>query len=202
MQIMTLVLRRLLHFHLDAMGVGPRVLTDAGHLPGNFHSWLVGLDGEAAVVHFCRDHGLRKLADHRELIAEIHIESLEPGRHADDGGSAAIRGDVAVVDVQHVGRLDEGVVEVFVRRIQRMIDFEGAAGFTDTAINLDCAVKVAGSVEDPGAFGVYSNAPFFAADTPKLAHARSSVGHNAVTSRKAGSSSGYYARTTAVRSRA
>lgn len=31
MQIMTLVLRRLLHFHLDAMRVSPRVLTNAGY---------------------------------------------------------------------------------------------------------------------------------------------------------------------------
>src|SRR5580658_3010756 len=103
MEVVTLVPRRLLHFHLDAMRVGPRVLTYAGDLPGYFHSWFAGLDGEAAVVHFCRDHGLSKLADHRELIAEIGVESLEPGRHADHRGSAAIRGDVAVVDVHHVG---------------------------------------------------------------------------------------------------
>src|SRR5271170_7463236 len=103
MEIMTLVARRLLHFHLDAMGVGPTVLTNACDHPGNFHARLARFDSEAAVGDFRRYDSLCKLPDHRELIAEVRVESLEPGRHADDGGSAAVRGDVAVVDVHHVG---------------------------------------------------------------------------------------------------
>src|SRR5271155_2655048 len=35
MQVVSLVLRRLVFFHLDAVGVG--VLANARHLPGNFH---------------------------------------------------------------------------------------------------------------------------------------------------------------------
>jgi hypothetical protein len=64
MDVVALIERRFVYFHLDAMRVGPSVLADAGYLPGNFHSRLAGLDGEAAVVHFCRDDGLCKLADH------------------------------------------------------------------------------------------------------------------------------------------
>ena len=38
MDVVTLVGLRLVYFHLDAMGVGPGVLADAGHLPENVHS--------------------------------------------------------------------------------------------------------------------------------------------------------------------
>jgi hypothetical protein len=135
----TLVPRRFFHLHLDAMRVGPGVLTDAGYLPGNFDPFLVGLDREAAVGDFRCDDGLRKLADHGELIAEIRVKSLEPRGHADDGRAAAVGDDVSVVDVHHVGRFDEGVVELLIRRIERMIDLKGAAAFAEIARNVNVA---------------------------------------------------------------
>ena len=97
MDIVTLILGRLVHFHLDAMGVGPSILTDAGHLPGDFHSRLTGLDGEAAIGYFRRDPGLGGLANRGELIAEVRVEGFEPRGHGDDGRAAAVGNDVAVV---------------------------------------------------------------------------------------------------------
>jgi len=79
---------------------------------------LAGLDGEAAVGHFRRDDGLRELADHRELITKIRIESLEPRGHADDGRAATVRDHVAIVDVQHVGRFDEGVAQILIGGVE------------------------------------------------------------------------------------
>jgi hypothetical protein len=40
MDVMALVPRGFVYFHLDAVRVGPGVLTDAGDLPGNFHTRL------------------------------------------------------------------------------------------------------------------------------------------------------------------
>src|SRR5580658_4198880 len=127
------------------MRVGPGVLTDAGDLPGNFHSRLTGLDGKAAIIgDFRCDDGLRELADHGELIAKICVESLEPRGHGDDGCAAAIGDDVAVVDVHHVGRFDEGMVEILSRRVERMIDFERAAGLGKSSKNFHITVEIAG----------------------------------------------------------
>jgi hypothetical protein len=120
MKIVTLVPLRLVLFHRDAMRVSPCVLTDAGDLPGNLYTRPAGFDGEAAVGYFRRDPGLRGLADGGELIAEIGVESVEPGGHGDDSRSAAVRNDVAVINVLHVGRFDERVVEIFVSRVERM----------------------------------------------------------------------------------
>ncbi len=52
MDVVTLIVGRLVHFHLDAMRFGPSVLTDAGDLPGDLHAGLAGLDSKAAVCHF------------------------------------------------------------------------------------------------------------------------------------------------------
>ena len=49
MQVGALLGRRLVLLRLDAMGVRPRVLADAGHLPGDLDVGEVGLDGEAVV---------------------------------------------------------------------------------------------------------------------------------------------------------
>jgi hypothetical protein len=68
------------------------------------------------------------LADGRQLIPEIRVERFEPTGHRHDGGAAAVGDDIAIVDVHHVRRFDERVVEVFVGGIERMIDFEGAPG--------------------------------------------------------------------------
>jgi hypothetical protein len=50
MKIVTLVSLLFLHFHGNAVRLGPCVLPDAGHLPGDFHIWLVGADGESIVA--------------------------------------------------------------------------------------------------------------------------------------------------------
>lgn len=56
---MALVLRRLVFFHLDAVGVGIGVLANARHLPGNFHFRLVDADGELVVADLRSDDGMR-----------------------------------------------------------------------------------------------------------------------------------------------
>src|SRR5580693_6145144 len=159
MDVVALVPRGLVYFHLDAMRVGPGVLADTGDLPGNLHARFAGLDSETSVGDFRCDDGLSKLANHGELIAKICVESLEPRGHGDDGCAAAIGDDVAVVDVHHVGRFDEGMIKILIRRVERMIDLKRAAGFTENACDVHVAREIAG-VAPVALHGVYSSAPF------------------------------------------
>src|SRR5215471_5501434 len=91
----------------DAMRVGPGILTYSGHLPRNLDAGRAGSDGEAIVADLSGNDGLGKLPDDRELVAKVAIEGLEPIRQSDDCLSGGVCGDVAVIDVHHVWRLDE-----------------------------------------------------------------------------------------------
>src|SRR5580704_2631954 len=144
MDVMPLVLCCFVYFHPDAMRVGPGVLADAGDLPGNLHARLAGLDGETSICDFRRDPGLGGLANGGELIAEIRVQSLEPRRHRDDGCAAGIGDDSAVVNVFHVRRFDEGMVEILSRRVERMVDFERATGFGESSKNVHVTIEIAG----------------------------------------------------------
>jgi hypothetical protein len=77
MEKVALVPRSLVHLHLDAMSIGPRVLTDTGHLPGNLDVRLVGLDGKAAIRDFRTNDRSRKLADDVPL-GKLYTERLVP----------------------------------------------------------------------------------------------------------------------------
>src|SRR5205085_10260534 len=74
-----------------------------------------------------------------QLVPEVAVEGLEPGRHGDGGFPVSVGGDVAVVDVHHVGALHEGVVQVLVRRVQRIVYLEGAASLREVAGHVQAA---------------------------------------------------------------
>src|SRR5208282_360367 len=109
---------RLLHFPLNPVRIGPGVMPDARNLPRDFHAGLAAPDLEAVVLHFRRDVQVRpRSPDRGELIAEVLVETLEPIRKRDRGQSVFIQRYHAVVDVHHVGRLDERVIQILVRGI-------------------------------------------------------------------------------------
>jgi len=83
---------------------------------------LVGLDRETIADNFARDNGLRKLANHGQLISKILIEGSKVMRQADVRFALGVSRDIAVVDIQHVGRLDEGVPEILGFWVKRVID--------------------------------------------------------------------------------
>ncbi|SRR5229473_1065084 len=66
------------HLHLNAMRIGPCVLSNASHLPGDFHVGFLSPDGELVVRDLAGYDGLRELADDGELIAKITIQGLKP----------------------------------------------------------------------------------------------------------------------------
>ncbi len=107
------------------MGIGVNILADAGNLPGNFPARLATRNLEVVVRDFFGDVEVGTgSADGRQLIAEVLIERLKPLGQFDDGFAFPIQCGVAVIDVHHVGRLDEGVVKVLVGGVQGIINLE------------------------------------------------------------------------------
>src|ERR1017187_7571846 len=49
----------LFRFHWGSVCIGPCVLTDASHLPGDLHARLVGLYAELMIGYFAGNNGLR-----------------------------------------------------------------------------------------------------------------------------------------------
>jgi hypothetical protein len=128
-EIMTAIDRGLFRLNWNPVRVGECILTNAGHLPGNLHIRFVSPDDELMIRDLACDDRLRELSEHCKLIAEIAIECLEPFGQLDRCLAACVRGDVAVVDIHHVGRFDKGVIEMFIRRIERVVDLERSAAF-------------------------------------------------------------------------
>jgi len=73
MQVLALICLGFVQLHRDAVGVGPGIRPDAGHLPEHLHVGSVGLDGKAIVGDLGSDPGPRELADGGELITEIAV---------------------------------------------------------------------------------------------------------------------------------
>src|ERR1022692_4936830 len=111
---------------LCPLGARPSVLPDPGHLPRHLNVGLLGLDTEVVVPDLLSHHRLGELPDHSQLVAEVPVEGLEVVGQFYGGITASVSGDVAVVDVQHVWRLDERVAEVSVGGVERMVDLKAA----------------------------------------------------------------------------
>src|ERR1035441_927233 len=107
MNIVTTFAGVLWFFHGNTVRVGPRVLANAGYLPGDFYGGFVRLYAELMVGDLTRHNSLSKLPDHGELITKIAIQGFEPLRQRNDGITIRVGDDIAVVDVHHVGRFDK-----------------------------------------------------------------------------------------------
>lgn len=128
-------------FDGNAVSVGVGIMAYPGDLPGNFRAGFASADFEFVAGDFFGDVNVwLRLADRCELIAEVAIQRLEIlGQGDPDFAIRVHRGD-AVVDVHHVGRFDEGVVEIFVSGIERIVDFERAAALGDIAGNCEVSL--------------------------------------------------------------
>src|SRR5262249_26220478 len=66
----------------------------------------------------------RGIAAHaRQLVVEVAVERLEPGRHIDMALTVGVEGDVAPVDAEHVRAFDGRLVEIFVGRVGGIVYF-------------------------------------------------------------------------------
>ncbi len=87
---------------------------------------------------------LAGVADGRELIAEVHVQHLEVIGQLDPGLPSVVEHGVPVVDVHHVGGLDERVRKILVSRVEGMINLERAAALGEVVNH----VHVAGQVNE------------------------------------------------------
>src|SRR5208282_5904327 len=73
----------------------------------------------------------------------------------DPDRASRIEGGDAVVNVHHVGRFDEGVVEILVGGIERVVDLERARALGEVAADENVALEVCGVIP-PAAAGIHS----------------------------------------------
>ncbi len=140
----------------DRQRVCVSVMPDARHLPRDFDVWLVRLDRELIILDLARDDCLCELSDHCQLITEIPIQCLEVFRQPYARVTLRIGGDIAVVNVHHVGRFYERVIEVFVCGVERVIYLECACSLRQRSGNVDCVSGSAGSEVSPGRSGRFT----------------------------------------------
>ena len=141
------------------MRVRPGVLARSRDLPRDFHARLAATDLELVVGHLVGDVDRSEASDAGQLIAKIAIQRAKPFGHRDDSLAASIEDRDAVVDVFHVGRFHEGVVEIFVRRIQRVIDLERTAVFGQVAVDPNITIESPGVAPADGLPTVDADSP-------------------------------------------
>ena len=110
--------------HLHGMGLRPGIVAHATDHPGDLHSGSAACDFELVVLDLLSDVNPRVASDGGELVAEISVERLEPLGHSDDSFALAVEHQVAAIEVHHLRRLDGGVVERLVFRVEGVVDFE------------------------------------------------------------------------------
>ena len=135
---------RLLVLRLYEVGVRPGVLPDTRHQPGDLETRAAAADAEAVALDLLRHEHRRVPAETGELIAEVAVENAEPGRELHHRLALAVEHGDPVINVFPVGRLDERMVQVFVRRVEGMIDQEAASGLEQDSADKDVTAKVAG----------------------------------------------------------
>src|SRR4030095_14553630 len=144
-------------FNLDAVRFGVSVFANAGQLPRHFHPGFAPRDLEPVPVHFLRDVNRSEAADAGQLIAELAVERFEPIWQRNHGGAVFAEGDDAVVDVHHIGRFDERVIQVFVFGIERMVNLERAHGFRKGPGDIDLSDEFTGITIRACAFALHTN---------------------------------------------
>src|SRR4029077_11762862 len=136
------------------------IVANACHLPGYFHAGFAARYFKMISGHLLRDIEIGCwCADSGKLVTEILIQGAEIIWQGHHRLTLFIQGHGAVIDVLHVGRLNKGVVEVFVRRISGVIDLEGAATLSEIAIYLNIAAEQTGDGISGCRSGINSNTP-------------------------------------------
>src|SRR5579863_8231969 len=141
MQVKSAIGLRFLHLDRNAVSVSPRILANAGDLPGDSHAGTPAANLELVVGQLLGDIDRSKATNTSELVAEIAVQHAEPVRHLDSCLTVCVQRGHAVIDVLHVRRLDERMVEVLICWIERVIDFERTTCLREVAIDVDIAVE-------------------------------------------------------------
>jgi hypothetical protein len=81
-------------------------------------------NAELVISNFVRDVYRCRATDACQLIAEVLVECLDPDWQVHDRLALIVEDDIAAVDARLLGRLDASVCQVFVGRVERVIDHE------------------------------------------------------------------------------
>ncbi len=66
-----------------------------------------------------------KVSVNGQLIAEVAVERFKVIGESDGGRASIIGADYTIVDVFHIGRLDERVRKILIFWVERMVNPEG-----------------------------------------------------------------------------
>lgn len=125
----------------DAVIVGPGVLANTRHQPGDLHVGLASRDRKLIESDLARDIDRGIATQAGQLVAEIAIERSEPVRQGHDSLTIGIEDGHSIIDILHIWGLYKGVVQALVRRVERMIDQEAAATLREGAGHIDSPIK-------------------------------------------------------------
>ena len=100
------------------------------------------LNDKAIVFDLAQDDCLRELAQDCKLIAVIAVERFEVFGQLNNGEATSVDCHVAVVDILHIGRLDERVIEVLVFRVEWVVYLERAAAFGKIASDVEIPRRI------------------------------------------------------------
>lgn len=108
MQVVATFSGRLFFFDRNAIFFREWILSDARHLPGNFHARRTASYLKAVIFDLFANIKIgSRRSDSGELIAEIAIEGFKPFRQFDIRFATGIQYHDAVVDVHHVWAFDK-----------------------------------------------------------------------------------------------
>src|SRR5579864_1653946 len=125
MQVATSLGPRFFYFDGSAVRIGPSIMTDAGHLPGDLGTGLPACNAKAVAGDLFRDVQIgARSADRGQLIAEVPVQGLEIAGEFDPGFAVSIQHGHAVVQVLHIRRFNVGVHQILVGWIERMVNLE------------------------------------------------------------------------------
>src|SRR6266496_2443825 len=142
-EIISLFFSRFFFLNENAMSFCPGILANPRHLPTDLYIGCTPSNLETIVVDFLRNIEVWSWsADGGKLIAEIGIERLKPSGKLYHSFAIGIEHYPSVIDVFHIGRLDEGVGKILLFRIKWMVNLEAAAEFVYSPKNRDIALEI------------------------------------------------------------
>src|ERR1700732_861337 len=143
MNVITALVRTLLHADLQRVSFRVGVVTHTGDLPGDLHPGLAAANREPVVGNFMCDMKIRSWRSNRgKLVAEVSVHRLKPIWQFDGRRPTGVEQGDAVVDVLHLRGFDRGMVEVFVSWIQWMVNPEVLGTCADCAADTQVAIGV------------------------------------------------------------
>src|SRR3984885_1495883 len=123
------------------LGIG--ILPYTGDQPGDLHVRHAGFDLEPVICDLAGHDSLCKLANNRQLVAEICFLGLEPVGQRHCRIRLRIGDDVAGVDIHHLRRLHRSMSQILIGGVEWMIDSKIFRTGKDCAGHIEIAAEVA-----------------------------------------------------------